>query len=143
MFARPQPQMGTQRAVLPQRAAALAIDVVLLGILVAAAGFVLGAGPLLVVVAAVLAFGYLTYFEGTYGQTVGKRLMNVVVVSHRGYPCTYRAAAVRTLLGVVDALPSFFVVGLASILLTDGGQRVGDLAAETVVVRSTERGARM
>jgi uncharacterized RDD family membrane protein YckC len=135
--------MGTQRAVLPQRAAALAIDVVLLGILVAAAGFVLGVGPLLVVVAAVLAFGYLTYFEGTYGQTVGKRLMNVVVVSHRGYPCTYRAAAVRTLLGVVDALPSFFVVGLASILLTDGGQRVGDLAAETVVVRSTERGARM
>ena len=28
-------------------------------------------------------------------------------------------------------------------LLTDGGQRVGDLAAKTVVVRSTDRGARM
>jgi uncharacterized RDD family membrane protein YckC len=143
MFARPKPQMGTQRDVLPQRAAALVIDIALLGVLVAAVGFVLGAGPILAGVAAVLTFAYLTYFEGTYGQTVGKRLMNVVVVNHRGYPCSYRAAAVRTLVGVVDALPSFFVVGLASIFLTDGGQRVGDLAAETVVVRSTERGARM
>jgi uncharacterized RDD family membrane protein YckC len=69
--------------------------------------------------------------------------MNLVVVTHRGYPCSYRAAAVRTALGVVDALPSFFIVGLASIFLTRRGQRLGDIAADTVVVRSMARGARM
>jgi hypothetical protein len=66
----------------------------------------------------------------------------VVIVSHRGYHRTYRAAETRTLVGVVDALPSFFVVSLAPISPTDGDQRVGDPAAETVAVRSMDCGAR-
>jgi len=54
-----------------------------------------------------------------------------------GSQCTLRASAVRNLLRYVDLLgvPPL-VVGLASALVT-GGRRIGDHAADTIVVRST------
>jgi uncharacterized RDD family membrane protein YckC len=39
-------------------------------------------------------------------------------------------------LRIVDALPAFFLLGSALIVLTERGQRVGDLAAGTVVVEA-------
>ena len=144
LFERPKPQMGTQREVLDRRVAAVLVDAVVVLVLAAALAFVLGRSPyVLAGVVAAVAFGYAVYFEGTYGQTLGKRAMNLVVVNRRGYPCTYEAAAVRAALRIVDALLGAFVVGYVAIALTDDGQRLGDLAADTVVVRSREYGAQL
>jgi uncharacterized RDD family membrane protein YckC len=82
---------------------------------------------------------YWVYFEGAYGQTLGKMAMDVVVVKDDGSDCDYAASLVRNVLRIVDALPTFYIVGLVVIYVSDEGQRVGDIAASTVVVN--ERGA--
>lgn len=96
-------------------------------------------------VAACLAVGgvvglpYHVLLEGAFGRTLGKRVLGVAVVTTDGEPCTYARAAVRTALRVVDWLPAAYLVGLLSIRSTERRQRVGDLLAGTVVVRTRER----
>ena len=81
-------------------------------------------------------FAYFTICEATTGQTLGKRLLRVRVVSDDGTKVGLGQAAARNLLRLVDALPVFYIVGLISIAATGEGrrQRVGDLAAHTRVV---------
>src|SRR4051794_6580373 len=81
----------------------------------------------------------LAYFfvcEALTGQTLGKRLLRIRVVSADGSRASVGQALGRTLLRVVDSLPVLYIVGLISVLATGRGrrQRVGDLAAGTVVV---------
>jgi uncharacterized RDD family membrane protein YckC len=76
----------------------------------------------------------LYYFFATEsgdGQTVGKKLMKLRVVRSDGSPVGMREVAVRTVLRVVDN----YLVGLIVMLATgDRRQRIGDLAAGTIVV---------
>lgn len=83
----------------------------------------------------------LYYFisEATTGQTLGKRAMGVHVVGQDGTPCGTRRAFVRTLLRIIDSLPLLYMVGLAVIWGTKRRQRLGDLAAGTLVVRAPGR----
>jgi len=74
-------------------------------------------------------------FEGLYGYTLGKYMLGLVVVKSDGSSCTISASILRNLLWLVDQLPGFNLVAMVSILLTDDNQRVGDLVADTVVVR--------
>lgn len=90
--------------------------------------------------AGVVAFPYHVILEGAFGRTPGKALLGVAVVGEDGGPCTYTRAAVRTTLRFVDWLPAGYLVGLLSIALTGRRQRVGDLLAGTVVVRTRGRG---
>lgn len=82
---------------------------------------------------------YHLLLEGSFGRTVGKAVVGVAVVGEDGSRCTYRAAAVRTALRFVDWFPVAYLVGILSIRLTERRQRVGDVAANTVVVRTRER----
>jgi len=84
-----------------------------------------------------VALGLVYYFafEATTGQTVGKRLLGLRVFSAEGGRPSASAIAGRTLLRLVDAFPVMYVVGMITMLVT-GGQRVGDLAAKTVVARA-------
>jgi uncharacterized RDD family membrane protein YckC len=96
-------------------------------------------GGLVVVSLALLVPLYLTYsfgFEWRYGRTPGKVNRGLLVVMEDGSECTLQASAVRNLLRYVDYLgvPPL-VVGLVVALKT-GGKRVGDLAGDTVVVRT-------
>jgi hypothetical protein len=52
-----------------------------------------------------------------------------------GEPEGFLTAAVRNFLRIVDFLPAFYVIGVISILVTGRNQRLGDLAAGTLVVR--------
>lgn len=85
--------------------------------------------------------GYDVLFEVlASGRTPGKRLTGLRVVKVGGQPVTFLASAVRNLLRLVDILPGAYLVGMVAILATDRNQRLGDLAAGTVVVRERKEG---
>jgi uncharacterized RDD family membrane protein YckC len=79
---------------------------------------------------------YYVLLEGYLGQTLGKMVTGITVVSEAtGRAPGVAAAAVRTLLRLVDGLFSYavaFVVALGS----DKRQRLGDMVAHTLVVRT-------
>jgi uncharacterized RDD family membrane protein YckC len=81
-------------------------------------------------------YAYFTICEGATGQTLGKRMLGIRVVSEDGGDASFGQAATRNLLRLVDALPVLYIVGLVSVYVTGQGrrQRVGDIAARTRVV---------
>jgi uncharacterized RDD family membrane protein YckC len=81
--------------------------------------------------------GYGIFFEWTCrGQTIGKRLFRLRVVDVEGMRVQFNQIVVRNLLRFVDELPGFYFVGGAACWLNSKCQRLGDLAANTVVIRS-------
>lgn len=84
----------------------------------------------------VLTWGYGAFCETLFnGQTLGKRAAGVRVVSETGVPITAAQAVLRNLVGVVDGLVPFcYLVGLTTMCLSPRFQRLGDLAAGTMVV---------
>jgi uncharacterized RDD family membrane protein YckC len=68
------------------------------------------------------------------GQTVGKRVMHLRVMDERGLPLRFSQVVVRNLLRAVDSLPVAYLVGGVTALLTRKAQRLGDMAAATIVV---------
>ena len=75
-------------------------------------------------------------FEGLWrGQTPGKRLLRLRVMDAGGLRLEFRQVFIRNILRAVDSLPVFYLLGGATCLLTARAQRLGDLAADTVVVR--------
>ncbi|MFB6077187.1 MAG: RDD family protein [Candidatus Nanohaloarchaea archaeon] len=110
-------------------------------------GTVLAQSTITVMAVAVtgLTAAYFPVFEGLHGQTPGKMSADIEVVTTGGGDCGWAAAVIRNLLRAVDHLPGPLLplVGLASIRITDRNQRIGDLAAGTVVVAAgTGEGSR-
>ena len=99
--------------------------------------------PLFSVIYSIFAmFFSLVYFivlEGVYGQTLGKRLFNLNVVNKKGRKITWTDSVVRNVLRLVDILPFLYIVGIISILVTEKRQRLGDLAANTLVVENLKK----
>jgi len=84
-----------------------------------------------------LALGYYFVLEAWAGQTVGKRLLGLRVLSAEGARPSVWAVAGRTLLRIVDWLPFLYVAGFITMLATGTRrQRIGDLAARTAVARA-------
>jgi len=77
-------------------------------------------------------FNYFAFCEWRWGQTIGKNATGIEVRSiDRAPRLTYGQASIRNLLRLVD----FFVVGEVMIATARRKQRLGDLAAKTVVLR--------
>jgi uncharacterized RDD family membrane protein YckC len=89
----------------------------------------------------ILSWGYGAFCEGIFnGQTLGKLCLGIRVVSDRGIPISGAQAILRNLVGAVDGLfPFSFQIGLASMTLSRRFQRLGDLAAGTMVVIEERR----
>jgi len=68
------------------------------------------------------------------GQTVGKRVMRLRVLDARGLRLTFTQCVLRNLLRFIDCLPFAYAVGGIASLISPRGQRLGDLAAGTIVV---------
>ena len=84
-----------------------------------------------------LVFLYYGLSEAMTGQTLGKRLFGVRVVSADGSRPSTGAIAGRTALRIIDGLPFAYLVGLVAIVATGSRrQRIGDLAADTTVARA-------
>ena len=96
------------------------------------AGITLGGGAIWALVA--LGVGYYTLCEAATGATLGKRMVGIRVVGEDGEHVTFGAAFIRNLLRLVDCL-FFYLVGGVAALLSTRGQRLGDRAAHTLVVR--------
>ncbi|MFT4177189.1 MAG: RDD family protein [Luteolibacter sp.] len=79
---------------------------------------------------------YPVFFEsGKHGATPGKRMMGLRVVQAAGSPITIGQAILRNFLRVVDGMPfSLYGLAMVSCLATRRFQRLGDLAAGTVVI---------
>ena len=69
------------------------------------------------------------------GQTIGKRLLRLRVVDAGGLRLHFHQIVIRNLLRFVDSLPAFYFVGGIACLVSRRAQRLGDLAANTVVIR--------
>jgi len=88
-------------------------------------------------------WGYGVLFESIWsGQTPGKRLFGLRVLAGDGRPVHPEQAVIRNLLRAADMLPFLFLTGLASMLVTRRFQRLGDLAADTIVVMEGAEEAR-
>jgi uncharacterized RDD family membrane protein YckC len=132
------------------RSLGLLVDLVVLGLLGIGLVFAVGVvavanGTVAVIVALVglflLFFGYPALFEAFWnGQTPGKRVLGLQVITVEGGPVGLRHSAIRAIAAVIDFwLPPGGLVALTLALLTSRCQRLGDLAAGTVVVRRPRR----
>lgn len=114
----------------------LALQAAMLGAITAAAGAVASLSTAVVAIATFVTFlGYPILAEAfAGGRTVGKALLGISVVAVDGTPVTFLAATIRNVVRVVDSLPGVYLVGIVAVLATRRNQRVGDLAAGTLVV---------
>jgi uncharacterized RDD family membrane protein YckC len=70
------------------------------------------------------------------GRTIGKLAAGIKVVGRHGEPVGFFTSATRNLMRLVDFLPVFYLAGVITIVANDRDQRLGDLAAGTIVVRA-------
>lgn len=140
------------------RGIALGIDMVFEILIIIIAGIILAIaglssfGPQVTAGLAMLAWFFMSWwypvlFEaGRKGATPGKRIMGLRVVQTSGAPITFGQAMVRNFLRVADSMPMIpyaltgfipmptMAFGLVACLATRRFQRLGDLAAGTVVI---------
>jgi uncharacterized RDD family membrane protein YckC len=113
----------------------LAFGVLIVLLVVADAGGYAADAVLALAVFAIL-FAYPVAFElAAGGRTPGKRWSGLRVVRDDGSPVTFRGSALRNILRLADILPAMYLVGAIAIFATRNNQRLGDLAAGTLVVR--------
>ena len=93
-------------------------------------GFGLMLGGLLWVVVCLFVFSFL---EGRWGGSPGKWVLGIRVLGTDLRPCGFGRAFVRNLLKFIDGFFNF-MVGILLVALSENWQRVGDMAARTVVV---------
>lgn len=86
-----------------------------------------------------LNWGYFTLFEAFWnGRTPGKRIARIRVIQRSGRAIGLFESMARNLIRYVDQLPFFYAVGVIAMFVTKQHQRLGDLAAGTLVVRDRE-----
>jgi uncharacterized RDD family membrane protein YckC len=137
-------------ATVGSRAVALALDLALqaagfVGLLLVG-GVVAGATGLslpgwvgvtvVLLLSLVLQLGYPIVLESAWrGRTLGKAALGLRVLTTEGGPVGVRHASLRAMVGLVDFTLTLGAAALVSSLVTGRHQRLGDLAAGTVVVR--------
>ena len=98
-----------------------------------ATGFNLGGGAAGVFF--LIAFAYFVVMEKTQGATLGKKLMGLKVVRENGEPMDWGASVIRNILRLIDGF-FFYLVGAIVVWVSKKKQRLGDMAAKTLVVRA-------
>lgn len=140
-------ELRFQTASLGSRLLAAAVDLAIQGSLLLV--IVLGSATLsisggastfgiVVIVLAItsIVLGYPIAFETLWrGRTPGKAALGLRVVAKDGSPVRFRHTVVRGFMTLVDIVGTSGVAAVLSILLTRDDQRLGDLAAGTLVIR--------
>ena len=99
-------------------------------------GFALSRGPALQLVGIVtgVMLSYFILLEATLGATLGKFVAQIKVENDAGQRVGLLASVFRNVMRLIDAI-GFYLLGAISVMVTKRNQRLGDLAAGTVVVR--------
>jgi uncharacterized RDD family membrane protein YckC len=88
----------------------------------------------------VVFWGYDVAFEVlNSGRTPGKAANGLRVVMESGAPVTFVPSTIRNVIRLIDLIPGNYLVGVTSILVTKKNQRIGDLAAGTLVIRESRK----
>jgi uncharacterized RDD family membrane protein YckC len=135
-------ELDLHLAGLASRMLAGMLDLLLIGtgVVLLAFALILGLGDLGVAILFPLAFALVFFYDVLFevlggGRTVGKMAAGLRVVRDDGTPVGLRASAVRNLVRLLDGPATSWLVGSIAILVTKRNQRLGDIAARTVVVR--------
>jgi len=97
------------------------------------------AQALYVILYAVVSVGYGIFTEWRWrGQSWGKRIMRLRVIDASGLKLQFSQIIIRNLLRPVDILPALYLLGGIFLYGGQRGQRLGDLAANTVVIAIPE-----
>jgi uncharacterized RDD family membrane protein YckC len=87
-----------------------------------------------------VSIGYGILFEWMWrGQTPGKRVLRLRVMDMQGLRLQFSQVAIRNLVRAADMLPAFYFVGGVVSVLNSRCQRLGDIAANTIVIRIPEQ----
>ena len=126
-----------------RRAVAIIIDSILLcivGYVIAmftggatSTGFSITGAPALILF--LIALVYYVVMEKTSGATLGKKAMGLKVVKESGEALDWQASIVRNILRIIDGF-FFYLVGAIVVWVSKKKQRLGDMAAHTLVVKS-------
>jgi uncharacterized RDD family membrane protein YckC len=73
------------------------------------------------------------------GQTIGKKVMRIRVINMNGGKPSYGQFIIRWLLRPVDFAITFCLGGLLSVIFTRYAQRLGDLAAGTILISTNTK----
>jgi len=93
-------------------------------------------GAAIVLATFAVSLGYPIAFEWWMrGQTPGKKMFRLQVMDEQGLRLKFSQVVIRNIVRYVDALPAFYLVGGAACLATARAQRLGDIAANTIVVQ--------
>lgn len=119
-------------------------------------------GAYAIIVMAIFVFGNSKVFSGAYvmfivllalpfifynlaselllnGQSVGKKVMGIKVISLNGEQPSFSQYLNRWLFRLIDFTFSGYIIGVIMVAATEKKQRVGDLVAGTVLVKTTPR----
>jgi uncharacterized RDD family membrane protein YckC len=84
-----------------------------------------------------IGYGVLTEWHW-HGQTLGKKLLRLRVMDEQGLRLKFSQIVIRNLLRFVDSLPALYLLGGLVCLINQRAQRLGDFAANTIVVWSPQ-----
>lgn len=79
---------------------------------------------------------YTIVFELIWGRTLGKKILNIEIIHESGAPLSYVHILLRWVIRIVDIWMFFGSIATISIIVSKKGQRLGDLAAGTLVLKS-------
>jgi len=82
-----------------------------------------------------IGYGILTEWYWN-GQTLGKRLLRLRVMDEQGLRLQFSQIVIRNLLRFIDSLPALYLIGGLVCLFNQRAQRLGDFAANTIVILS-------
>jgi uncharacterized RDD family membrane protein YckC len=87
----------------------------------------------------VLTWGWHLFFEvRKQGRTPGKRALKIRVIDARGLPVSLYQSLVRNITRVLDFAPAFYGIGAIAMMSSPTRRRLGDIIADTLVVRDTQ-----
>lgn len=118
--------------------AAIMVAMFVVQMVVSVIGFALPdlAMAMMYIIYFVISLGYGIILEWRWrGQTIGKRVLHLRVADAGGLQLHFSQIVLRNLLRVADSLPALYLLGGLTVLLNRRYQRLGDIAANTIVTR--------
>lgn len=97
------------------------------------------AGAIFITVYFFLTWAWHLWFETRrQGRTPGKRALKIRVIDARGLPVSLHQSLVRNITRVLDFIPVFYGVGAIAVMTSPSRRRIGDVLADTLVVRDAQ-----